>query len=256
MDARAPTPLLDFFRRGDVARDVRMLAAQGAIAPRPLEQLGLLMVLISDHDSGIRDTAEATLAGIPIDLLAGFMARSDVPAELREFLARRGVIPAATPLNDRETPAFDRDDSDDAPPPADEEGNASALQRLAAMSVPEKVRAAMKGTREMRALLVRDANKLVALAVLSSPRITDAEVEAFAKMGSVGEDVLRIIGHTRAWTKHYGILHALVKNSKTPLAVSLTLLNRVNDGDLKKLSMDRNIPESLRVAVRKRLAGR
>ena len=44
------TPMLDFFRRGEVARDVRMLAAEGAIAPRPLEQIGILMVLTSDSD--------------------------------------------------------------------------------------------------------------------------------------------------------------------------------------------------------------
>lgn len=42
MAAGMSTPMLDFFRRGEVARDVRMLAAQVAIAPRHLEQLGIL----------------------------------------------------------------------------------------------------------------------------------------------------------------------------------------------------------------------
>ena len=50
MEGGLRTPMLDFFRRGEVARDVRMLAAQGAIAPRPMEQLGLLMILSRDHD--------------------------------------------------------------------------------------------------------------------------------------------------------------------------------------------------------------
>ena len=45
MDTGFRTPLLDFFRRGDVARDVRLLAAQGALAARAHEQLGLLVLL-------------------------------------------------------------------------------------------------------------------------------------------------------------------------------------------------------------------
>jgi len=253
MEVGLRTPLLDFFRRGDVARDVRLLAAQGAIAPRPIEQLGLLLLLLSDHDSEIRETAEATLKAIPEDLLSGFIARSDVPAELRDFFIKRGIEPAAVPLPDVEAPLLDQDENDYGSEAMTDDDKMSVLQRLATMSVPEKVQAAMKGTREMRGVLIRDSNKLVALAVLSSPKMTESEVEAFAKMGSVGEDVLRTIGHTRAWVKNYGIVLGLVKNSKTPLAVSLTLLNRLNDSDVKKLSTDRNIPESLRLAVRKRL---
>lgn len=253
MEPGLRTPLLDFFRRGEVARDVRMLAAQGAIAPRPLEQLGLLMLLSSDHDSEIRGTAEATIATIPDDLLSGFIARSDVPADMREFFVKRGVVPSATPLPDFEEPILDADASDYGPEAANEDDKASILQKLAAMAVPDKVKAAMKGTREMRAVLIRDSNKLVALAVLSSPKVTDAEVESFAKMGSVGEDVLRVIGHTRAWVKNYGVVHALVKNAKTPLAVSLTLLQRVNDADLRRLLTDRNIPDALRTAVKKKI---
>ncbi len=91
MAAGLRTPLLDFFRRGEVARDVRLMAAQGSIAPRPLEQLAILMILTSDSDSEIRATAEATLALLPIDVLASFIARADVPTELREFFLKRGV---------------------------------------------------------------------------------------------------------------------------------------------------------------------
>ena len=75
--------MLDFFRRGEVARDVRLLAAQGAIAPRPMEQLGLLMILSRDHDIEVRQTAETTLQQLPPQLVANFIARSDVPSELR-----------------------------------------------------------------------------------------------------------------------------------------------------------------------------
>lgn len=252
MEAGLRTPLLDFFRRGEVARDVRMMAAQGAIAPRPMEQLGLLMILSGDADSEVRATAEATLATLPTDLVAAFIARSDVPTELREFFGKRGIEPGPVPAPDIEEPLIDTDESGlgigDEP---QDEG--TFQQRLANMTVPEKVKCAIKGTREMRAILIRDPNRMVASAVLSCPKVNEAEIEAFAKMGNVSEDILRTIAMTRAWTKSYGVVLGLVKNAKTPLAMSLTLLQRVNERDVRVLSTDRNVPEPLRLAARKKL---
>jgi hypothetical protein len=248
------TPMLDFFRRGEVARDVRMLAAQGAIAPRPLEQLGILMVLTSDSDWEVRETAEQTLKMLPAEVLASFIARADVPTELREFFYKRGIPAGATPAPDTDDPLVDTDDSglgiDGA---TEEEKQQTFQQRLANMTVPEKVKCATKGTREMRAILIRDPNRMVAAAVLSCPKVNDAEVEAFAKMGNVSEEILRSISMSRQWTKNYGTLLALVKNSKTPVALSMNMLQRLNEADVKKLSTDRNVPEALRVAARKRV---
>lgn len=127
------------------------------------------------------------------------------------------------------------------------------MQRLAKMNFSERLKAAMKGSREVRAILIRDRSKLIASSVLKSPKLTEPEVEAFARLGNVAEDVLRTIGNNRAWMKNYGIVLALVKNAKTPLAMSLTLLNRLNDRDVTNLSSDRNVPEPLRVAARKKV---
>jgi hypothetical protein len=251
--APSVTPLLDFFRRGEVARDVRLMAAKGAIAPRPLEQLALLTLLTNDSDSEIAQTAEATLQGIPVGLISGFIARSDVPADVREFFVARGVEAASTPAADEAEVLPSEDDTDYGAEPTTEEEKLSTVQRLAGMTVPQKVQAAMKGTREMRSILVRDPNKMVALSVLSCPKVTEMEVESFARMGSVSEDVLRSIGQTRAWVKSYNILSALVKNAKTPLAISLTLLNRLTESDVRRISIDRNVPEPLRIAARRKL---
>ena len=208
MAAGLSTPMLDFFRRGEVARDVRMLAAQGAIAPRPLEQLGILMVLTSDSDAEVRETAERTLKLLPDELLAGFIARADVPTEMREFFIKRGIQPAAKPSPDTEEPLIDTDETGLDLEGSDEEKTQTFQQRLANMTVPEKVKCASKGTREMRAILIRDPNRMVAAAVLSCPKVNDAEVEAFAKMGNVSEEILRTIAMSRAWTKNYGVLLA------------------------------------------------
>ena len=250
MDAGLRTPLLDFFRRGEVARDVRLLAAQGAFAPRALEQLGLLALLVGDADPEIAREAEATLEAIPRDSLAGFLARSDVPTEMRTFFAKRGVEPAAVAVPVDE-PLIDTA-PDPKAPPADEDEQ-TALQRIQEMNVAQRIALAMKGSREERAILIRDPNKIVGVAVLSSPKLSEAEVETIAKMSSISDELLRIISMTRGWMKNYSVVVALSKNPKTPVAISMNLLSRLNDKDLRMLSSDRNVAEILRVTARQKL---
>ena len=253
MDVGLRSPLLDFFKRGEVAKDVRLLAARGALAPRAHEQVALLAILTDDGDPEVRGAAEATLASIPTDSLAAFLGRSDVSEGLREFFRTRGIEPApAGEAGDQ--PLIDAEP--EAEPIVEEEGDAareSASQRLGTMNVAERMKVAMKGTKEERAILIRDPNKLVSASVLSSPKLTESEVESFAKMANVSEEVLRVIGMNRAWVKNYGVIAALTRNPKTPLSVSMNFVQRLNERDLKMISLDRNLQEPLKVAVRKRL---
>jgi hypothetical protein len=112
----------------------------------------------------------------------------------------------------------------------------------------------MKGTREQRGVLIRDANKLVAAAVLSSPKVNEAEIEAFTKMGNISEDVCRIIAQNRAWTKNYGIILGLCKHPKTPPALAMSFVQRLSEKDLKAISTDRNAKEGLRLLAKKMLS--
>jgi hypothetical protein len=251
MDAGYRTPLLDFFRRGEVARDVRLLAAQGALAPRAHEQLALLILLVDDPDPEIAAAAAQTLTLIPRESLEAFLARSDVPAEMRAFFAARGVEPGAVPAEDASAPMVD---TAEGPEIADQEDDEqSAVQRLASMNVPQRLARATKGTREERAILIRDSNKMVAVAVLSSPKLSESEVEGISRMANVSEEILRTIAHTRAWVKSYAIVSALTKNAKTPVAVSMNLISRLNDKDLRMLSTKRNVPDVLRLTARKKI---
>jgi hypothetical protein len=251
MDVGVKTPLIDFFRKGDVARDVRLQAAQGALATRAHEQLALLVMLSGDPDAEVVAAAEATLGMIPKAALAAFLARTDVSAEMREFFAGRGVAPGDAPAAEADKPMVDTAAGPDI---ADDEDNEkSAMQRLQEMSVPQKMSRATKGTREERAILIRDPNKLISVAVLSSPKLTDSEVEAIAKMSSVSDEILRIISNNRSWMKNYVVVSALARNPKTPLPVSMNLLNRLNEKDLKVLSTNRNVPEVLRTTARKKI---
>jgi hypothetical protein len=249
------TPLLDFFRRGEVARDVRLLAAQGGLAPRAHEQLGLLILLVNDQDPEIASTAEATLGAIPAGSIAAFIARSDVSTEMREFFVNRGIQPADIPAPDTDEPIVDvaPEDAGEGEGDTDEEKHKNALQKINSLNVAQRVALAMKGSREERAILIRDPNKMVAVAVLSSPKMTDSEAESIAKMANVSDEILRIIAFTRAWVKNYGVVLALAKNPKTPVAVSMNLLSRLNEKDLRLLSADRNVPDVLRVTARKKV---
>ena len=252
MESGLRTPLLDFFRRGEVARDVKLVAAQGALAPRAHEQLGLLVLLVSDSDPEIAATAEATLHAIPRQALAAFLARSDAPTELRAFFAARGIEPSESPAPSADEPMIDTEPEPEKAEEQEEDSH-SVTQRLAQMNVPQRLKRATKGTREERAILIRDPNKMIAVAVLSSPKLTSSEVEAIAKMANVSDEILRIIAMNRAWIKNYNVVWALTKNPKTPVPLSMNLLSRLADKDLRALSTDRNVPDILRITARKKI---
>jgi hypothetical protein len=259
-----PTPLLDFFKRGEVPRDVRMLAAEGALAPRAYEQLCILVHLLEDSECEIRQAAGDTIDRIPVPALTAFLARPDIPIGVREFFADRGVFPAEIPalmvdqplidtLADAAEGDVDAVAAEAEDQPADAAVREGLVQKIAKMGFSERLKAAVKGSREMRAILVRDPNKMIAAAVLSSPKLTENEVEAIARMANVSDEVLRVIALNRAWTKNYVVVIGLTKNPKTPLAQSLNLMNRLNDRDLSNLSSDRNVPEPPRTAARRKI---
>jgi hypothetical protein len=249
MDAGFRSPLIDFFKRGEVARDVRLMAAEGTFAPRAHEQIALLALLSDDADPEIAATANATLDSLPATPLQAFLARSDVPDQMRDFFAARGTRPADQAASTADVPLVES--AAGADEPADDTDEADGAQVLASLPIVERMKLAMKGTKGQRAQLIRDSNKLVAAAVLSSPKLTESEVEAFAKMANVSEDVLRTIATNRTWVKNYGVVAGLTRNPKTPPGISMQMVQRLNERDLKMLAIDRNVPEGVRLAARK-----
>ena len=122
----------------------------------------------------------------------------------------------------------------------------STLQKIARLSVGLRIQLAMKGNREERFILVRDGSKLVSQAVLQSPKVTDSEVEGFAGMKNVQEGVLREIARNHKFMKNYAVVRSLSSNPRCPLDLSLSLMNHLLINDLKALSVNKNIPETLR----------
>ena len=123
------------------------------------------------------------------------------------------------------------------------------IQRLAKMTVAQRVQFAMKGGSEARRTLIRDNNKVVQRAVLQSPRLTDQEVEAFAAMSSLTDEILRLIASNRNFRKNYTVVRNLINNPKSPLDVTMHMLPMLNGVDLKRLTTNKNIPETLRTTA-------
>jgi len=122
----------------------------------------------------------------------------------------------------------------------------SLTRRIMALKTNQKIMLAIKGGKEERTFLIREANRLIQVNVIRNPRITEGEIAFIAQMRTVNEEVIRIIAQNREWLKKYAVAKALVLNPKTPIAISLNLFKRLVDMDLKLLMRDKGVAEILR----------
>jgi len=348
-ETRPTNPLVEQFRRGGVARDLRLMAAEGLLPLKPEDLVEMWTDLVGDPDEGVRAAADTSLSSFPAAELQPILKSRDTPPgvlswavthrpeqELREValqntslpdetiealapilpqalaelvvinqtrLLRRTSLLVALETNAglssdqkrrlrelRETFRIGQVDAAPAPAPeappvpaapeperepeiaplgdaflsegeytvkvlSEEERQqtekVSVVQKIYRMDTKKKLITALQGTREERAILIRDPNRLVATAVLGSPKLTEPEVEAISGMKSVSDEILRKIGHHREWTKRYQVVKNLVCNPRTPIGIALTLVPRLNPRDIKGIAVDRNVPEPVRKQAQK-----
>ncbi len=136
-----------------------------------------------------------------------------------------------------------------APAPEGEKKAKSVLQKIAALTVGERVQLAMKGNKDERFLLIRDGARVVPQAVLESPKLTDTEAEMFASMKNVQEVVFRGLSSKRKFVKNYRIQRNLAFNPKVPIDLALGLINNLLLSDLKSLSINKEVPDTVRKAA-------
>ena len=129
------------------------------------------------------------------------------------------------------------------PKPAQRE---NTLQKINHLDVKGRIQLAMKGNKEERSILIRDGTKVVALAVLDAPKISDGEVEKFALQKNVLEAVLRQIPLKRRFMKNYIVVRNLVSNPRTPLDLGLGLMKHLQPQDLKNISSNKEVSETVR----------
>jgi len=132
-----------------------------------------------------------------------------------------------------------------------DEQRGNALQKIAKLDIKGRIQLAMKGNKEERSLLIRDGTKIVALAVLESPKLTDGEVEKFASQKNVLEAVLRAIPLKRRFMKMYPVVRNLTFNPRTPIDVSLGLMKNLLIHDLRNLSGNKEVSDTVRKLANK-----
>lgn len=210
-------------------------AALAALAPRL--SLGQLQPLLVSTER---------LSNLP-GFVGAVLTRTDLPADVR---TRLYTMQAEQEKGEEDTgaallAAVEAEETE-ADKKIEKRERVSLTQKLARMSVSERIKQALTGNREERLILVRDPSKVIYRAVLQSPKLTDSDVEGFATMKNVAEEVLRIIGTSRQFMKNYIVVRSLVNNPRTPIDVALPLLNRLTEQDLKFLTLNRNVPETVR----------
>jgi hypothetical protein len=130
------------------------------------------------------------------------------------------------------------------------------MMRIRNMTSSEKLRLAMVGNSSARAFLVRDKDKTVAFAAISSPAMQESEVIPIVRSKEVGEDVIRYVGNKREWTRSHEVKHALVFNPKTPVGIALRFIGHLRDDELKTLSRSRNVSQPLKSAALQKIAAK
>ncbi len=348
-EVRATNPLVDQFRKGGVPKDLRLMAAQGALPLKPEDLLELWTDLVRDKEPQIQEAATKSITTFPAAEFLPVLKSKETPAavlawavthrkerELREAalqntslsdetiellvpelpselaelvvinqqrLLRRtsllealetnpslsndqkrrlrelretfkiGIVeappppapePEPEPVPQAEEPEI-AEISLDAPDMSEDEAmvrylspderesteKVSAVQKIYRLNTAEKLIMALKGSREERTILVRDPNRLVAAAVIGSPRLTDPEIEAFSAMKNISDEILRKIARHKEWMKRYSIVSNLVRNPRTPIGISMGLVPRLTPRDMKHVANDRNVPEAIRKTAQK-----
>ena len=173
-------------------------------------------------------------------------AEPDKPFEFAHEDEETKELAAAAKKAEEEAAAVKKAADDKAAADKADEERMSPLKKISLLTVGQRIQLAMKGNKEERFILIRDGAKLVSSAVLESSKVTDQEVETFAGMKNVQESVLRGIAGKRKFVKQYSVVRALVNNPRCPLDVQMNLAKNLLNQDLKSLSLNKNVSETVR----------
>jgi hypothetical protein len=132
------------------------------------------------------------------------------------------------------------------PKPGGDGKRENTFQKINGLDVKGRIQLALKGNKEERSILIRDGTKVVALAVLEAPKLSDGEVEKFASQKNVLESVLRQIPLKRRFMKNYIVVRNLCANPRTPLDLALGLMKNLLVQDLKNISVNKEVSETIR----------
>jgi hypothetical protein len=252
-------------RPGQSAEE-RLRRLVSASALEPFDRFMLIFCLMRDGDCGVKAAAQSAFSSLPGETLLAVAGSQDAhPAVLdaiakvhyqregvAETLLGNGLLSAPARFflqkiieqrsnepNEPNEP--DEPDDSDAAMAEDGEEFQSKYQMAQVMGIAEKIKMAMTGDKEWRAILVKDANKLVSSGVIKNPRITEAEVVGLLKSGIQNDEIMRLICANKEWVKNYNIRKALVDNNRTPIQKALRYLATLNDKDIAGYAKSKNV---------------
>jgi hypothetical protein len=340
------SPAAEKYARRDAPREVRLMAARGALPLQPVELATVLFALMHDEDAEVKSTARDSLEGLPENIMGTVLTGPVHPAVLdhlsrafqedEERLERIALNPATAdgtvaflasrpfkkiveivannqqrlmrspaivdalgdnPLTGRSVierilaflglplPADDEDGDAEPPIPVEEiseeearaalevvlgasfsqlveeheeeidpkelQQGGSLYSLLQNLSVFQKIKLGRMGNKEARSLLVRDRNKIVAVAAVTSPKITDQELIAISQSRVVSDEVIRVICRNKDVTKNYQVKLALATNPKTQQATAMKFVNYLQDKDLRTLVKSKDVPTVISTHARR-----
>ncbi len=225
-----------------------MAVCTGGAHLAPAERAEILAVLAGDADEMVASRAQDAILSQPIESFVEALKREHAIPALFSYAARNladkpGVCDAM--VQNKNCPA-------ESLVPVVRHlstlGIQALMEELDRVSQSPALAAALEHSSSLtaRRTLIRDSNKVVQRAVLQSPRLTDQEVEAFAAMSSLTDEILRLIAGNRVFRKNYTVVRNLINNPKSPLDITLHMLPMLNAIDLKRLTTNKNVPETLR----------
>ncbi|HET6169411.1 MAG TPA: hypothetical protein VFE01_04480 [Terracidiphilus sp.] len=195
------------------------IAAEGE---KPFQAIGGVVELLGQHYFPVVDTAESTAAQAPAATATTTVSASASAAKPAAVKPTAHAKPAGEPKRE------------------------NTLQKINHLDVKGRIQLALKGNKEERSILIRDGTKVVALAVLEAPKLSDGEVEKFASQKNVLESVLRQIPLKRRFMKNYIVVRNLCANPRTPLDLGLGLMKNLLIQDLKNISANKEVSETIR----------
>lgn len=335
------SPQAERYARSSAPREVRLMAARGALPLPPIELATVLFALLHDPDPEVKDTARGSLTALPESVMDPVLSGEAHPAllshlahELKDDESRLEKI-ALNPTADDDTIAYlaglhhrkivdivsnnqermlrapqivdalgsnpltgraviDRIFSflglEESPRGAEGEvseadaeaalrailgddlgldaselvietdadaaqhDSTSLYQALQKMTVFQKIKLARLGNREARGLLVRERNKVVAIAAVTNPKVTDNEVAGIAQSRNVHDEVLRVIARNREWTRNYQVKLGLATNPRCPTAEALKFVNHLQEKDLRTIMRSKDVPRPVAGHARRLLS--
>jgi hypothetical protein len=255
--ARALPSVVEALSANEYVTPAEAEALRGSIA-KPLEQEAAPQELVdaaetspeveAAHKAFEQEHASEIAAeeGKPFELVK----EDETPPEAAIAGADESTSPASDPPQQEQVPAPPAaavlDEFDAA-----EQKRVTVLQKIGRLNVGQRIKLGFIGSRDERAILIRDTARLVQNAVLASPKVTDAEVESFAGSKNLQENVFREIARQRRFIKLYPVVRNLVNNPKCPLDISLTLIKTLMVYDLKSLRHNKNVPDTIRKVAAK-----